>query len=231
LNVGDLMNASEDISEAVSIVSDAPSTVSDAIENELRLRESGYPRTARSQFSCALRSVARLGGFIVRPESMTAYATVAAALAAFLAVRAAERQEKATFTSQLYSKQVDVLANAETTFLDFSTQVINHSADKDDKNDKDVSLAYDKAINALKAMHIVYPTETSEFFKTLESNLSTMSLRHLYVGDRPQTDMHLLMQTRDLYTAMYECAASQLSDGRVIDANQFNKCEVSKSPK
>jgi hypothetical protein len=90
-------------------------TVSDAIENELSKLEV----THRSLLFTALRGIATLGAFIVRPESMTAYATLAAAFAAFLAVKAAERQERATFTSALCAKQVDVTAIVQTKLRQF----------------------------------------------------------------------------------------------------------------
>jgi hypothetical protein len=88
---------------------DDPASISDAIESELREAEERRARRTLPWVRVALR-IARSLGWIVRPEAMTAYATAAAALAAFLAVRAADRQEKATFTSALYAKQVDALA-------------------------------------------------------------------------------------------------------------------------
>jgi hypothetical protein len=59
----------------------------------------------------ALAAVGRIIRMIARPEYMTAYATVAAAAAAFLSWQAAEQQEKAIFTSNLYNKQVDTVAS------------------------------------------------------------------------------------------------------------------------
>jgi hypothetical protein len=87
-----------------------PDGVSEAIESELRRKEAERSRVARSLRRRVLRGIAGFALFLVRLESLTAYATLAAAFAAFLALKAADRQEKATFTSALYAKQVDVLA-------------------------------------------------------------------------------------------------------------------------
>jgi hypothetical protein len=48
------MNEAEDTSEPVPILAEAQLTVSDAIENELRRQEAGYPPTVRSRFFGAL---------------------------------------------------------------------------------------------------------------------------------------------------------------------------------
>jgi hypothetical protein len=88
-------------------------SVSDAIEAELLRDSEGAVGQAQTTW---VRYCSAAMGFLVwltRPEAMTAYATAAAAIAAFLAVRAADRQEKATFTSALYVKQVDTLADLE----------------------------------------------------------------------------------------------------------------------
>jgi hypothetical protein len=160
---------------------------------------------------------------------MTAYATVAAALAAFLAVRAAEQQEKATFTSQLYSKQVDVLANAETTIVNFIRQVFTYyRIDKDERVDefKVVELAYDKASDALNAMRIVYPANTSQSIDDVQEELN-----HVYkeAGDAPRGGpsphrKEVINRLGVRYQYIQECAASQLSGGINIDAKQFNEC-------
>jgi hypothetical protein len=85
-----------------------PFTASDEIENELsRLeeRQDRFPRPIRSLFG-ALRCA-------LRPEAMTAYATIAAAFAAFMSVRVAEQ---ATFASNVFDKQIDALADFELKF-------------------------------------------------------------------------------------------------------------------
>src|SRR5271170_6080820 len=64
-------------------------SVSDAIENELSRLEAGCPQTTRSRFFRLLQTSTRIAKLIIRPEFMTACAATAAALAAFLAVTAA----------------------------------------------------------------------------------------------------------------------------------------------
>jgi hypothetical protein len=81
-----------------------------AIIDDLR-RQEAERLVAQSPVRRILRGIVRAVLFLLRPEYMTFYATAAPAFAAFLAVKAADRQERATFTSALYGKQVDILAN------------------------------------------------------------------------------------------------------------------------
>jgi hypothetical protein len=151
-------------------------SVSDAIEGELYRLEAECSPPTRTRLSALLRGLTRVVTFIVRPESMTAYATLAAAFAAFLAVKAAERQEKATFTSALYSKQVDLLANAEARLDAFSAEAGHLSSrylpigDGILRSDPQQAIDYTKIsasfvdfLDAFDAMHVVYPREAELF--------------------------------------------------------------------
>ena len=101
----------------VNDISDAPSVsethafdavaFSDALNAQLKR---GHDRSAAPVPLVITGRGSRISTFLFKPESMTAWETIAAACAAFLSVYAADRQEKATFTSALYGKQVDVLA-------------------------------------------------------------------------------------------------------------------------
>jgi hypothetical protein len=189
--------AAEDIGKPL----DVPQlSVSDAIENQLYELEARHLPTAPSGFSSALKGVTRLGEFIVRPESMTACATAAAAFAAFLAVKAAERQETATFTSALYSKQVDGVASVDTKFQEFvdATAVVNPYARQSSRHfqfnsavrttpttdadyDKIYSSAYPELINAINILKVVFPQAVKPFVDKIitETNTVVTIINHM----------------------------------------------------
>jgi preprotein translocase subunit SecE len=160
-------------------------SVSDAIKAELREAESP-PGQAQSAWARLALAVTKFLAWVTRPEAMTAYATVAAAVAAFLALRAADRQEKATFTSALYAKQVDTLASLEAKSNLFAKFIFPYM--QEDKRRRqvaeslkklppelgitgspnplsshavEISAAADELVNAAFAAEIVYPTEAS----------------------------------------------------------------------
>jgi hypothetical protein len=80
----------------------------------------------RERLLSAWKSSGRITRVVTRPQSMSAYATLAAALAAFLSLRVAERQERASFTSMLFNKQVDVLSQFETKYDSFLINVYDY---------------------------------------------------------------------------------------------------------
>jgi hypothetical protein len=225
--------------------SEKPPTVSDAIENELRQIEAGDPPTIRSRF------LAIVGG-LSRPDAMTAYATLAAAFAAFLAVKAAERQERATFTSALYSKQVDVTATFSAKVKEFvdSTDVFfpkNPSPGLvgaappapdstlpgvlvTDSDYKKIALAHAELESAFTALSLVYPKEAFPFLNVLAVRSASLSwsLPKQHVGsvtyERSDNIRDSGAQLSLGVIDLKDCAAEQLSEGEYIKGEAFNKC-------
>jgi hypothetical protein len=146
------------------------------------------------------RSVTKLAGKIARtvarPEALTAYATLAAAVAAFMSVRAAERQERATFTSALYNKQVEVLATSVVvldkyrafwdpyTFRKTSKGWTGEDNADDALRQRVLAISKDgysderelrkietDAVNALVAMQLVYPKEATPLLDDMKSSV------------------------------------------------------------
>jgi hypothetical protein len=127
------------------------------------------------------------------PETMTAYATLAAAIAAFLsvvaaflAVRAAERQEKATFTSALYSKQVDATANIVAQLEGFArafpslgpSYTIDSHIHATDADFQKAYADYKETFYAINTINIIYPKNTGPFFQ-LVKNVSVTSFMRI----------------------------------------------------
>jgi hypothetical protein len=148
----------------------APSPVSDEIENELSQLSVRHPTTVRSRFVSALR-------FLIRPESMTAYATLAAAFAAFLSLRAAERQEKATFTSALYTKQVDATATIVAQLETFARAFpglspdgkIDYHIHATDSDFQKAYVDYQNLFCAINTITLTYPKKTEQFVRAVRS--------------------------------------------------------------
>jgi hypothetical protein len=149
------------------------------------------PRRLHAGYSSMLwRTLTGVGivpRFIVRPESMTAYATIAAAFAAFLAVKAAERQEKATFTSALFSKQVDVLATSLTAVSEYLNCVSVYSTPNrvSGAEFEKVFIAEEKLLNALDALRILYPRDAQPFFRGLRNKEKNIGVSIEHMNDIP----------------------------------------------
>jgi hypothetical protein len=262
------MNAAESSSGLANDRADAPSSASDAIEDELyKLEAERLPPTHTRIFG-PLRGLVQLAQFIVRPESMTAYATLAAAFAAFLAVKAAERQEKATFTSALFSKQVDLLASVEFKLDAFMTQVAPINRDNllfgqqfaeqrqqfdpsQSINDAAIESSLNDFLNAISALHMVYPSEADMFvFKigmnahqiagiisqiktTLNAKLTPGNERDIgYLQDQLDGSYkNLNMSVHDMESdriGLVSCSLMQLRTSANIDGPAFQRCVSSR---
>jgi hypothetical protein len=129
----------------------------------------------------------------VRAETMTAYATLAAAIAAFLsavaaflAVTAAEHQEKAMFTSALYGKQVDATANIVTKLESFARAfpslgprfTIDYHIHATDADFQKAYVDYQEAFYAINNMNIVYPAAAHSIFQVVK-DISVMSFQRI----------------------------------------------------
>jgi hypothetical protein len=209
----------------VHVPPNAPFTVSDAIENELYRLEAGRG---------VKRVATRTARFIARPESMTAYATLAAAVAAifsvkaaFLAVESAERQEKAVFTNTLFSKQVDALATV------LATAEKNGNAPSPDGS----LTMLDVLENDIHSIMILYPEDAQPFLLELGKHLVDMK-RDIRLSSGAQDDASIsgssaedelktvkkLQEYEHLIYALETCSAAQLRQGKYIDGPTFQSC-------
>jgi hypothetical protein len=184
----------------------------------------------------ASASAGRIARSIARPESMTAYATLAAALAAFLSLKAAERQEKATFTSNLYSKQVDTIALFAEKYIPFIMNVYSYYEKKEDykKNENVVHELYTSTQssrltleNAMLMLDVLYPKETQPFMKELSLAESSVWIS---LGDAPsgepmsESRKKELGQFNQLAAKLLQCSREQLRDGANVEGRRFSDC-------
>lgn len=140
-----------------------PNAPNPSDEIDRALRENGIRLAARRPLRERVKTV-------LQPESMTAVATIAAAVAAFLAVMAAVWQERATFASTLFTKQVDVLASAEIKTQVFETmmwklEVFTVPTPRTNIAQEDARNVYSSVREletALKTLEFVYPKTASE---------------------------------------------------------------------
>ncbi|SRR6266404_6164485 len=177
----------------------------------------------------------RLAKLIARPESMTAYATLAAALAAFLSLKAAERQERATFTSNLYNKQVETVALFTEKYIAFMTNVYSFYETSDNarsellKSTESLHLAL---LNAITILEVLYPERTERFMKELSSAESRVWIS---LGDAPPGPMSdsrkkESKQFDQVVSQLLLCSREQLREGANLEGVRFAVCvEVKQS--
>jgi hypothetical protein len=177
----------------------------------------------------------RIARLIARPESMTAYATLAAALAAFLSLKAAERQERATFTSNLYNKQVETIALFTERYIAFITNVYSFYENNDNvrnelwKSTEPLHLALS---NATIILEVLYPKETERFMKELSSAESSVwiSLGDAPTGPMSESRKKESKQFDQFVSQLLLCSREQLREGANLEGWRFAACvEVKQS--
>jgi hypothetical protein len=216
----------------------APFNLSDAIENELYRLEAG--RGVR-------RIATRTARFIVRPESMTAYATLAAAFAAclsvkaaFLAVESADRQEKAAFTNTLLGKQVDVLATASATVEQYRAATTIYTIydvfNKTGLNAHEYRRMLDIMEKDVHAIMILYPEDAQSFLSELQKHIVGMKtvISRISGSDTKEGTKEFMHESKEFmhesyslarfFQALETCSAAQLRRGKYIDGPTFQSC-------
>jgi hypothetical protein len=199
-------------------------------------------RRAQSPVRRGLRGIRRVALFLVRPEILTAYATSAAAIAAFLSVVAAYKQERATFASALYGKQVDVLANIDLKvdrFLEFVQKNAAEAYKREgtprlDAYKDEIATAGGNLREALYSAEVVYPKEAMHLLdEAAESTHSAVVSKGLWnglqgetLGERASEAGSVLNVVFDNIYELRECSKLQLRDGQNIDGSKLSACFV-----
>lgn len=167
---------------------------------------------------------------------MTAYAAVAAALAAFLAVQAANRQERAAFTSALYSKQVDVLALLEPKYVSFELAVNAYFTQRDPSDHPTDEKLYNEVNSAridldiiLTELQSIYPEEATSMFDEISS---ISEKRRIELGDEPlgpRSDKRKVTEDKfgQLIGQLVRCSVKQLRTGANLDGKSLSNCYAS----
>jgi hypothetical protein len=168
---------------------------------------------------------------------MTAYATLAAALAAFLSVKTAQRQDRATFTSTLHSKQVDVLESFETRigqFFDISEiKQSDEQRNLSASNYQKIESSYNEMIKSLVTLEIVYPTEV----KLLLENIIMIARDRMHNvmsnfggQDYEIHQRNTFLQLARALSVLDNCSKVQLREGEYIDGQRFKLCVTAQGP-
>jgi hypothetical protein len=171
---------------------------------------------------------------MVQPEAITAYGTVAtaaAALAAFLSWKAAGRQERATFTSNLYNKQVDATASLSTQYSAFVVRII-YFYNKEDADSRKLELSSVESsrtafINALNTVKLVYPKETDWFIEELirEEERVYSPLFAAPAGPMSKARKDEATQFQDSVSKLLKCSRDQLREaGANLDGKRLSNC-------
>jgi hypothetical protein len=176
---------------------------------------------------------------------MTFYATAAAAIAAFLAVKAADRQERATFTSALYGKQVEVLANIDSK-LDRLGELVGKNVreglegtPRPDAYTDEITVAATSLREAIYSAEVVYPKEAMLVLDEAAASVQGVvgfeinrtwgridagplgGVVKPLVRD-PKGNDPLAIVVNNI-SQLRECSKLQLRDGQNIDGPKINK--------
>lgn len=161
----------------------------------------------------------RTRAVLKRADFWMVVATGLAAIAAIFSAIAAFRQERATFDSALYAKQVDELANfSDTLGKIVREQVEDGSAPLSSQTLKEYMIAE-------RRVSLIFPNEVGKF---------TRKIREDVVGFmKLNTDRTMGVVALDsLGGALDECAHDQLALGHKLDGPTFENCvgEVDQLP-
>jgi len=188
-------------------------------------------------------------------DPLTAIASIAAAIAAGLSayaafrletvtVDAASRQEKATFSSNLYGRQLDLTSGFYSEYANFyaiahSFSRQNFTPDEARQKLEGISSAIDRIVRITIEMSVVLPNRVAyEFqilneshFEQIEKILERIVSLRLHDQDYRDTvakSERALRSLSQITKRMNQCIRTPLSSGQLVDEIKFYECTNSK---
>ena len=189
----------------------------------------------------------------MKSETLMVIATVATAVAALWALVAAVRQEDATFTSQLYNKEIDAVSAAiilsdriTLTREVVQTRISGIIPSKASIQPSELSRMIDPARDIIRdwgasiaTLHVVLPIETEPYIDALDL-FGVNRFLGIYALDHANeagwisswTDLRhyifgaptVISEGIDVAKIFQECASNSLRRGRPIDGQAFAAC-------
>lgn len=169
--------------------------------------------------SNVLPIISGIGGYILKPEGLTAFATLAAAVAAFLSWLVADKQERATYNNQLYTQQIASLAQFESKashYINYRNKLYKLKTNNENPElFNSMSESFAEESEAFIALSLVMPREIRDYLHTMQDEME-VNVPSLESGaidiDKESRQSALITFGRKL-ADITECSARQFGDG------------------